>query len=222
MTGSYAYQGVSTPGDGSHPFNAQVNLVQRLLNQRHTITIAKVVGTANIVEYGSAEPIKTIDVLPLVNEMTGPSTNGGQPVPHKTVYGVPYFRLQGGANAVIVDPVVNDLVIFAAAETDISSALKTGQQSNPGSDRRNSYSDGMVLGCISAAAPKQWLSFLAPKGFNLTDAFGNVIVGTASGVTINGALINLAGDVITKAGHDLDTHVHSDVTTGSSDTGPPV
>jgi hypothetical protein len=219
MTGSanYAYQGVATPGDSDHQFNAQVNLVQRLINQRHTITVAKIVGTSNIVEYGSAEPIKTIDVLPLVNEVTG----AGQPVPHQTVYGVPYLRLQGGSNAVIVDPVIGDLVIFAAAETDISSALKTGQQSNPGSARRNNYSDGMCLGCISAGTPTQYFSFTA-TGLKIADKNGNVLTTDADGWHINGALINMSGDVITKAGHDLDTHLHSDVTHGSDDTGPPV
>lgn len=222
MTGSpnYAYQGVSSPGDGAHPFNAQVNLIQRLLNQRHTATVAKVVGTAKIVEYGSPEPIQTVDVLPLVNEMTGAGVSGGNPVPHKTVYGVSYFRLQGGQNAVIVDPVVGDIGIFLVAETDISGALRTGQQSNPGSDRRNSLSDGMYLGCVSAGMPHQYVAFTS-TGITIVDKNGNVIVMGTGGVTINGALITPGGDVITKNGTDLDTHVHSGVTTGSSDTGPP-
>ncbi len=63
---------------------------------------------------------------------------------------------------------------------------------------------------------------LYPKGFNCTDAYGNTIVGGSNGVTINGCLINQSGDVITKKGTDLDTHVHSGITKGNDNTGPPV
>lgn len=194
MTGSasYAYQGAASPGDGAHPFNAQAFFVQRMLNQRHTATVVRVVGTSKIVTYGSPEPIQTIDILPLVNEVTG----ADQPVPHAVVYGVPYFRLQGGRNAVIVDPVVGDTGIFVVAETDISSALKTGQQSNPGSDRRNNYSDGMYIGCISAAAPNQYVAFTS-TGITIVDKNGNIITMGPGGITLTAAS---GGSIVQTAG----------------------
>lgn len=217
MSGGYAYDGIADPGDGAHPFNSQVFLVQQLLNKRHTATIAQIAGTSKIVEYGSPTAIQTVDVVPMVNEMTG----GNQPVPHKTVYGVKYFRLQGGQNAVIVDPTVGDLGIFIAAETDTSTVLASGKQSNPGSGRRNNLADGMFIGCISAGIPNQYVAFTG-TGITIVDKNGNVITTGTGGVTINGALITPGGDVITKKGTDLDTHIHSGVTIGSSDTGPPV
>ncbi|MCK5606548.1 hypothetical protein KAR91_31890 [Candidatus Pacearchaeota archaeon] len=39
---------------------------------------------------------------------------------------------------------------------------------------------------------------------------------------INGATITALGDVVTALGRSLDTHIHSGVTTGPSNTGPPV
>ena len=39
---------------------------------------------------------------------------------------------------------------------------------------------------------------------------------------VNGARITVLGDVITALGRSLDTHVHPGVTTGPSNTGPPV
>ncbi len=63
--------------------------------------------------------------------------------------------------------------------------------------------------------------YVLDKGFDMKDAFGNTLKGTADGVLINGFLIKLSGDAVTKHGTDVDTHVHTKVTTGNDNTGPP-
>lgn len=214
MTGSsqYSYPGVGDSGDGSHSFNANTFFVQRLLNQRHTATVAQVVNTTNIVSPGSAEPIKTIDVLPLVNQLDG----NGNPIPHEIVYGVPYLRSQGGQNAVIVDPSPGDIGIFLIAETDISSVKATGKQSNPGSGRRGNFSDGMYIGSIHAAAPQRYISFVDGEGVK-------IVVKSGETVAITG-IVTATGNITAGFGGSdsvtLQGHIHPDPQGGN--TGIPV
>jgi hypothetical protein len=60
------------------------------------------------------------------------------------------------------------------------------------------------------------------SGVTLKDDNGNTITMGSNGILLDGAKVTLAGDVITQAGVDLNTHIHSGVQTGSGDTGPPV
>lgn len=60
-----------------------------------------------------------------------------------------------------MDPHVGDVGVIVTASRDISSVKATGgTQSNPGSGRRFSLSDGIYLGTvISATAPTQYVQF---------------------------------------------------------------
>jgi len=55
-----------------------------------------------------------VSVQPLVNQVDGQ----GNPTQHGIINGVPVFRLQGGANAIIADPVAGDIGLLATASRD--------------------------------------------------------------------------------------------------------
>ncbi len=96
----------------------------------------------------------------------------------------------------------------------------TDAQANPGSRRKFDKADGTFFGQTQSAAPGQYFAWTT-TGFVIHDKNGNSIVGGPAGVVINGATITLAGDVISKTGVHLDTHVHTDGG-GVGDSGPPV
>lgn len=114
----------------------------------------------------------TVDVQPLVNQVD----SQGNSTPHGIIYGIPVTRNQGGGNAIINDPNVNDVYHAVVADRDISSLKNNaGAQSNPGSGRRHDLSD-MVLHAafLNPDAPTTYI--------NLNG--GNVVISTTGAVTI--------------------------------------
>ena len=209
-------------GESFHRYDTIQYLVDQAIDKLSTATVVQVVKapydrSGNAITPGSAVPIGFVDVQPLVNQVDGQ----GNSVPHDTVYRLSYHRYQGGNGAFISDPVVGDQGKMVSADRDTSIVKQTNAQGNPGSGRSLNRADGTYFGQTQGAtAPTQYFAFLA-KGFNITDAYGNTIVGTQNGVLINGALIDRNGDVITKHGTSLDHHVNTLVTTGPNNSGPP-
>ncbi len=217
-----AYLGRADAGTQATDYQAVQFQIDQTLAQTRTGIPVQVVRApydknGNMITPGSPVPIGYIDVKPLVMMLDG----YGNAYPHGVVYGVTYHRPQGGNGAFISDPVKDDQGHLVIADRDISSVKANDAQAAPGSRRKFSFEDGTYYGQTQGkTAPKQYFSFLE-KGFNLKDVYGNTLVGTAQGVLINGVLISLAGDVITKHGTSLDTHVNTRVTTGTDDSGPP-
>jgi hypothetical protein len=149
---SDGYNGFQRPGSGSSEFNAISFLVQALMGGMATATLVKIMGVTNA---GGIAPVGTVDILPLVNQVDGIGTA----VPHGTVYKCPYMRLQGGANAIILDPQVGDIGIAVFADRDISSASANKGQANPGSSRRFDMADGLYIGGTLNGAPTQYVQF---------------------------------------------------------------
>lgn len=154
------YNGFYRPGSGSTDFNAIAFLVRSMMNGMATATLVQVKGVTNA---GDVAPVGFVDIQPLVNQVDGIGTA----VPHGTVYKCPYNRLQGGANAVILDPQVGDIGVAVFADRDISSATANKAPSNPGSARRFDMADGLYLGGFLNAAPTQFVQF-SPAGIQLT------------------------------------------------------
>jgi len=127
-------------------------LVQQALAKMQTATLVKVVACTNS---GGLSPVGFADVLPLVNQLDGQ----GNPIEHVTIYNLPYLRIQGGANAVIIDPQPGDLGVCVFASRDISKVKSTKAQANPGSFRKYDFSDGMYLGGVLNGVPSQYVQF---------------------------------------------------------------
>ncbi len=140
----------STWGD----FNNMAFMVGQALSRMQTSTLVRIDAVTNA---GEVSPVGFVDVTPLVNQLDGQ----GNPTPHVTIHNIPYFRLQGGENAIIIDPEVGDVGICLFASRDISTVKRTKKQSNPGSWRQYSFSDGMYLGGMLNGTPTQYVQFSA-------------------------------------------------------------
>lgn len=204
-----------TPANTASEYAALQFVFQSLLSKVYTIVLAQVQAVTN---EGGVAPSGTVDVLPLVNQITG----DGVGVPHKTVYKLPYIRMQGGANAIIMDPQVGDIGLVAVAMRDISVVKTTKKQSQPGSRRQFSLADGLYIGGVLNGVPTQFVQF--------TD--DGVKIKSPTKVTLEAPAIELLGPVtasstidaaedVTADGISLHDHLHGEVATGSDQTGPP-
>lgn len=248
-------------------------IVQQTMNKMKTSTLVKVVSCTND---GGLSPVGFVDVVPLVNQID----SQGIGVPYTTIFNVPYCRIQGGANAVIIDPQPGDIGLCCFASRDITKVKSTKTQANPGSLRKYSLGDGLYVGGMLNGTPSQYIQFNS-SGINITsptqvtitapiveinadtveiNADTSVTINTPqftvngmstfNGITtvnddlqINGGITQGAGgsgstadligplnvqnqivsdsDVIGN-GVSLFTHVHSGVTPGGANSGPPV
>jgi len=214
---------------GNTPFNQLMFVIKQALARVNVATLVQVVAVHTP---GGVAPQGTVDVLPLVNQMDG----GGQAVPHATIYGVPYLRIQGGTNAVICDPVAGDVGFLVVADRDITNAQASGAQANPASARRFDLADGLYLGMgVSDQAPENYV-LVSPT--QTVVAFGaKVLTLNASGATLAGDLqvngkitatgdIATPGNITTTAGNvkaqgvDLLYHIHGGGTISGWTTGP--
>lgn len=144
--------GALTPWSTQGDYNAHLFVIEQAISKLQTATVVRVESCTNS---GGLSAFGFVDVTPLVAQVDG----SGKLTPHVTLYGIPYLRLQGGANAVICDPVKGDIGIAVFASRDISSVKSTQGPSGPGSGRSYDFADGMYLGGILNAAPTQYLRF---------------------------------------------------------------
>ena len=142
---------------------------------------------------GAVAAAGSVDVHPLVNQVDG----SGVATPHGTIFGLPYIRLQGGANGIIIDPAVGDIGLAVFCDRDISSVKANKAQANPGSWRRYNPSDGIYIGGILNAVVSQYLQFAGgiTAGTPVLTTTGNVKVGTGA----SGSFSSSTGQLITVA-----------------------
>jgi len=138
----------STQGD----YNVQLFAIQAALAKMQTATLVQVKSCTND---GAVGPFGTVDVVPMVAQIDG----AGNTTPHLTVFELPYLRLQGGENAVIIDPQPGDIGIAVFASRDISNVKTTQAPAAPGTFRSYAWEDGMYLGGVLNGTPTQYLRF---------------------------------------------------------------
>jgi hypothetical protein len=149
-------------------------------------------------------PVGFVDVHPLINQMSG----NGIPMPHGVIHNLPFFRLQGGANAVICDPVAGDIGLAVFIDRDASRVKATRAQANPGSARQHDWADGFYLGGYLNAAPTSYVQFV-----NNTI---NIIAQGAITIVSSGP-VAVSAPALTHNGVNVGaTHVHSDPQGGST------
>lgn len=209
-------------------WGALMFLVQQVLNRMATVTLVQVKKVTND---GGVTAVGFVDVQPMVSQVTG----NGQTVPHGIVHNLPYFRLQGGANAIILDPQVGDIGICCFASRDISAVKESKAPAPPGSERKFDYADGLYIGGVLNGVPNQYVQFsaegikvLSPTKITLEapqiDIIGPVAQSNGD-VTIADNLD--VGDTATAAtdvlggGISLKNHTHGGVQSGGSNTAPP-
>lgn len=242
MTEQFGYAGLAQAGQGDSEFGALQFLISQALTRISTATLVKVVSVTNS---GGLSPVGFVDVQPLVNQLDG----AGNAVPHGILHRLPYFRMQGGTDAIILDPKVGDIGMAAFANRDISLVKTTKAQSNPGSWRSLDMADGLYFGGLLNAAPVQYVQFTA-GGINVvspskvTVMAPNIELNASAQCALNAPQIVLNGTVrqgggslggtstwqgdmntlgtLRNNGKDVgSTHTHPGVQSGPSNTGVP-
>lgn len=233
------------PSDTWGEYNNLNFVIQQQLQKMQTATLVRIEACTND---GGVTPVGFVDVTPMVNQIDGQ----GNAVPHATIYGIPYFRLQGGTNAIIIDPEPGDIGMCVFASRDISKIKSTKKSGNPGSFRAFNYADGMYLGGLLNAEPIQyvqftggWIKMVSPNKIWLEapevviDA-ETVVINATTSTTITTPQFKVIGasefqggitqsggassfgSPVTVQGTNVHTHTHSGVTPGGGTSGPPV
>lgn len=190
-------------------YNSLDFFVRQIVEGANHCALVKVVTSTNL---GSVTGVGFVDVTPMVFQIDG----AAKTYPHGTIRKLPVFRLQGGGNAVILDPSPGDIGIAVFADRDSSAAIAAKGTAPPGSRRRNDWADGFYIGGFSNAVPTQYVQF---------STSGLTLVSPAT-VHIEAATINLSGNVVstgsfTNNGVNVgSTHVHPDPQGGN--TGTPI
>lgn len=180
--------GQQTTSDDTSDHNAFNFIVKQRLSRVRTGIPVSVVA----VHDGGVGPPPTVDVQPLVNQIDGV----GNQTAHGKIFGVPVLRVQGGKNAIIMDPVVNDIGWLSIADRDISAVkANKGKQSNPGSYRRHNLADGVYIGAIlNPANPTQYVQFTT-DGMKVADKNGNIIELKSGSIAITATKVTISGDL---------------------------
>ena len=224
------------PQDTSSEANAQQFLMHQFLMGKAFITLSLVTAVNDSGE--------VVSVKPMVDGFTG----GGDRIPSGVISGIPVWRLQRGASAVIMPPVVGDIGLIAICDRDITAVKATKDAALPGSNRTHSYSDAIYLGGVLNAEPSQYVKF-TNDGIDIVSPLvvqvnGNtVVVNADEKISLNAPIIEANGQLtqgsgsyagnatfggtltatgeITGNGIHLSTHKHGGVESGSSTTQGP-
>jgi hypothetical protein len=212
------------PSDTWGQFNNISFLVRQAMVKMQTATLVKIISCTNS---GGLSPVGFVDVQPLVNQIDG--ANPPNSTPHSTVYGLPYQRMQGGSNAVIMDPQPGDIGLAVFASRDISKVKSTQAQANPGSYRSYDFADGMYVGGLLNGTPTQYILFaldgitiVSPTAITLQAPVINIegSLSMSGGDATMTGMLTTTGDVISD-GISLQTHTHTSESVGDP-TSPPI
>ena len=189
------------------------------------LRVAMPVKVVKVTNAGGVSAIGQVDVQPLVSAVDG----SGKAWPHGIIHNVPYMRIQGGSNGIILDPVVGDIGIASVCDRDISTVKNTGKVSAPGSNRKNDMSDMVYLMTIIGAAPTQYIEF---NSTGITIHSPTKVIISAPEIDSSGTWNHTGnmsvtgtgnfGGNVTGNGVGLNTHHHTGVQPGSGNSGGPV
>ena len=204
-----SYAGFYAPNDSN---SAIQFAIKAMLGKIETATISKVIAVHG----------EMVDLQPLVQQLTA----DGKAIDHAIIYNVPFLRVQGGSNAIIIDPHVGDLGITVFCHRDITNVVANKDKAKPASLRQYDLSDAVYVGGLLNGTPTQYVQF-TDDGIVLKSPH-KVTIDTPTAqftgdVAIDGTLIakgviKSMTDVIAKA-ISLIGHRHSGVRMGDGRTG---
>ena len=177
-------------------FNQLSFIIQQALSKLQTATVCEVLSCTND---GGVSPFGFVSLQPLVNQVDG----AGNSYPLPVLYNIPYFRLQGGSNAVIIDPQAGDLGIAVFGSRDLSKVVATQAQATPGSARQYDLADGLYVGGVLNGTPTQYVQFnddgitiVTPQDLDATvsgdvniTVSGDTDIAASGNITLTGASI---------------------------------
>lgn len=199
---------VQTDADVATGYAALEFTIRSILNRTATAELVKVKSCTNS---GGVSPYGFVDVVPMVNQIAG----DGSSIPRGVIYRLPYQRIQGGHNAVIIDPKAGDigLAVFAMRDTSAikadpvrAVALATGTDGTPpGSARVYDPADGMYFGGFLNGAPTNYVRVSDDEievhhGTKVIVTAPEIDLTASTVVNIQAPTINLKGAVAQTAG----------------------
>lgn len=186
------------PADSADDWSARQFQINQRLARVRTMVLVKVTAIKD--GAGAIAAPGTVNVQPLVKMIDGQ----GSVTSHDSIFNIPVFRLGGGKNAVICDPVVDDIGWMAVCDRDSSVVVKTKGEAQPGSRRMHDLADGVYMGSILSGVPEQYIAFTS-TGMKLADKNGNSLTTSPAGwnfvgvVTMQGNL-QLGGNILSQTG----------------------
>lgn len=157
---------LALPSDFDSEQNGLNFAIQQAMLKLQTALPVRVMAVRN----AGLAPVGQVDIQVLVDMVDGQ----GNTVQHGTISNVPYFRLQGGTNAVIVDPSPGDIGMACFCSRDISAVKSVKDAAPPGSWRSHDFSDALYLGGFLNGTPTSYIQ--------ITD--GGILVHNTSGVKL--------------------------------------
>ena len=179
-------------------------IINNLIANIHTMMPVKILSVT--VPPDSLAPIGRCEVLPLVQQIDG----SNNVYPMGKIINVPYLRVQGGANAIVIDPQVGDVGLCGFCERDISIVKRTGELSAPDTRRKFDINSAVYMFTMMSGTPTQYIHFKS----------SGIDIKTTGDLNINGLIIKADGTLITKDGDTVDKHSHGGVQSGGSNTSP--
>lgn len=179
-------------------------VIRSMLSSVNTGELVEVVGVSAV----GVAPVGFVSVRPLVYKVDGDNNN----VERGIVHNVPYFRLQGGTNAIICDPAIGDIGFCGVCSRDISLVKRIRAAAAPNMRRVSDISDAVFMGGWSSKTPTQYIQFVG-NGINIKST-GNV--------NINGLTIRPDGTLVLANGVVVDTHIHLQDNDSAGNTEKPV
>lgn len=173
-----SYRGQKDLNTDQGEWNQLRFIIQQQMMSLQTSLPVEVVAVRNT----GLNPVGQVDIRILVDIITG----NDETVSHGIIPNVPYFRLQGGANAVIIDPEVGDIGMANFSSRDISAVKNARKQAPPGSRRAYDFSDAMYSGGFLNGTPTQFIQFTA----------GGIIIHSPTKITQNAPELEFNADTI--------------------------
>ena len=183
---------------------AELQVMMRSMIGR--INTGELVEVVDVVDVG-VSPVGFVSVVPLVFKVDGDNNN----VSRGVIHNVPYFRLQGGNNAIVIDPKVGDIGFCGFCSRDITMVKRNRKAAAPNTRRHYNISDAVYMGGMLNGTPSQYIQFL-DNGIN---------VKSTGDVNINGLVIKPDGTLVLKNGVIVDTHVHTQGNDSAGNTQQP-
>lgn len=138
-------------------------MVNQILLGKATAGLVKVIACTNA---GGIAPVGTVDVQLLVAQVDG---SGGSPTPHGPMYSLPYYRLQGGAFAAIIDPVPGDIGLAVFCMRDSTAAFAAKGPASPASADVMGFNSGMYFGGFLNGVPTSYVAYVPGVGVKIFD-----------------------------------------------------
>lgn len=198
-------------------------IIEQLISGINTLKMVEVISVS--IPEDELSPIGRCSIRPLVQQVDG----NNNVYSRGEIKNVPYLRLQGGNNGLVLDPVKGDIGLAGFCDRDISMVKRTGKTAAPNTRRQYSLNDAVYMFSCMGDAPEQFIHFknneihLKSKTKIILDApevevTNNLNVG--GGITAKGIIESLV-DVVAKAisvikfGNSYNSHKHKENGTGS-------